>query len=260
MNSNALQLTMNTKLSLILIALSTFVSCDKFCENGDGDLFWIKDPVVKYTVTDPEVSPMGTFKQKLWVDDHNYTLQIKVPVKWGKNDIRIYYKEGFKSGDEINVDKTQMLDLIRIYGFKDLDLLRVFGYQKRKTKLGKNKKENISCYHYECDDAALTIVNCNLTANTPSCKNGAPITPNPNTFIPVDKKNIVFLDQCQIKMTRVRGNIFDKWLVSAFGKKLPKITVLEDAVKLDWKTDATKFPEGKITKSRYNCLAKYVQS
>ena len=244
MDSIALQSTMNTKILLILAyyVWPTFISCDEFCENRDGDLFWINNPVINYTVTDPEVSPIGTFKQNLLVDDHNYTLQIRAPPKGlGKDDFRIYYKEGFKSGDEVNIDEKLMLELIKKYGFRDLDLLRILGYQARTKKSPENPFA--SCYHYECD-ASVTNADCSLTANTPSCDHRTAIANNPSYWASNDGKNIYFFGQCAMKLTPVTGNIFDIWLGSAFRNGLPIITVLEDAVKLDWKTDATKFPEG----------------
>ena len=82
-----------------------------------------------------------------------------------------------------------------------------------------------------------------MTTNTPSCEEGIPISRDPNNFIPADGRNVFFLNQCQIKMPPVSGNIFHIWISSAFRKGLPKITVQEDSVKLDWGEAASKFPK-----------------
>ena len=242
MDSSAVQLTaMNIKISLIL-ALSTFVSCDEFCENGDGDFFWINNPVINYTITDPEVSPMGTFKQKLWVDNHNYSLQLRVPATGrGEDEFRIYYKEGIQSGEELEIEPTKMLNLVKKYGYKEFNFQRVLGYQRRTKRSPDNP--DVSCFHYRCA-STVTNKNCNLTANTPSCEVITLV--NPSNFTPADGRNIFFFDQCAMKLTPVTGNIFHIWINSAFSKGLPTITVLAKSVKLDWGEAASKFPEGTL--------------
>ena len=239
--SNTVQLTMKTKISLIL-AFSTLVSCDEVCENGEGDLFWIDNPVISYTITDAEVSPIGSFEQELLVDDHNYTLQIKVPPP--SSPYRAYYKEGFKSNDKIEINPKMMLQLIGLYAFKDFDLLRTFGYQPRKAYVGSNDDD--TCYYYKCD-ASVNNVNCNLTSSTPSCELKWGISRYPNDFKRQDGRNWLFLGQCQMKMTTVKGNIFQIWLGLAFSKRRPIITVLKNAIELDWKMNATLFPKGNST-------------
>ena len=239
MDSHTVHLKMKSKISLV-IALCTFASCDEVCENEAGDLFWIDNPVINYHIT--AESPTGHFNQRLLVDDHNYTLQIKVPPS--NSEYRTYYKEGFKSNDKIEVDQKKMLQLIGLYGFKDFDLFRTFGYQPRYKLHVTSSNENETCYYYKCDKA-VNNVNCNLTSSTPSCVLKWGITKYPNNFKPDNGLNWVFLGQCQIKMTTVRGNIFHIWLGLAFRQKRPIITVLKNAVELDWKMNATEFPKGK---------------
>ena len=248
MDSNTVYLAMSTKISIIL-AISTFASCDKICENEDGDLFWIDNPVVNYTVTDPENSPMGKFIQKLEVDDHNYTLLIRndlLSVKYNttNKNARAYYKVNFKSTDEIEFSKEIMEQLSRLYGYKDFDLQRTLGYQKRKVKIINLK--NTTCYHYRCN-ATVNNVNCNLTPNTTGCAKHDPISANPSYFVPANGENVYFLGQCVMQLANVRGNMFNIWLGTAFRKDLPIIKVLESSVKLDWKINANTFPKGKKT-------------
>ena len=248
MDSNAVYLTMNTKISVIL-AISSFSSCDKICENEYGDLFWIDNPVVKYAVTDPEHSPRGKFSQTLEVDDHDYTLLIRndllsVDYHTENKNARAYYKEGFKSTDQIEFSKEIMEQLSRLYGYKDFFLTRTFGYQKRKAKI--IKQTNTTCYHYRCN-ATVNNINCNMTPNTQLCKREVASRPNPSNWHSANGKNIFFRGQCVIQMPKVKGNMFNMWLGSAFREGLPIIKVLKSSVQLDWKINATTFPEGKKT-------------
>lgn len=227
---------------LILALVANFIFCDEICENADGDLFWIRNPVTYYNVPNPRSSPVGNWEQRLEVDDHKYTVQVSVPYKSGEIKNILYYKEGFKSEDKIELTQTVLLEIIGKYGFKDLDFRTSFGYQERTKKSPYNP--TVSCYHYECD-ATVTNVNCNLTRDTRSCIATTASTSTPSYFIPVDGIKSIFYGQCQMEMSPVTGNIFNSWIGSAFSKGLPDIMVFEDSAILDWGEAAYKFPEGK---------------
>ena len=126
-------MSMKTKISFIILILSTFASCDEICENEEGDLIWINNPEVNYSVDidDPSISSVGRWNEHLEVDDHEYTYQISVPYENGDPKIILFYKKSFKNGDQIDWNTALSSDLIGKYGFKDLDFKRILGYQER---------------------------------------------------------------------------------------------------------------------------------
>ena len=141
--------------ALVLALFVHFIFGDEICENTDGDLFFISNPI-------------GSFMQHLKVDDHEYTVQITTPRGFGEESINLYFKEGFKSEDKIEINQQQFfLDLVGKYGFKDVELQRNIGFQKRIK--GSPEDPEASCYYYQCD-ASVANVDCNLTPNTESCK------------------------------------------------------------------------------------------
>ena len=104
--------------ALVLALFVHFIFGDEICENTDGDLFFISNPI-------------GSFMQHLKVDDHEYTVQIATPRGFGEESINLYFKEGFKSEDKIEINQQQFfLDLVGKYGFKDVELQRNIGFQK----------------------------------------------------------------------------------------------------------------------------------
>ena len=223
----------------VLALVANFILGDEICENTDGDLFYLSNPDVMVTVSNPRNSPIGSLEQHLKVDDHEYTVQITTetgpPSAWGE----LYYKEGFKREDKIEINQTLFHDLVRRYGFKDFYLDFSLGFQKRSK--GSPVDPAASCYYYQCD-ASVANVDCNLKLNTPSCKLSSARTTN--NFIPADGIKGRFYDQCLMQLTPVTGNLFDIWLQSALREGLPDISVLENYVILDWGEASSLFPDG----------------
>ena len=250
MDSCAEQLTMKTKVSLIL-ALSTFISCDKFCENGEGDLIWIKNARVYYNVDDPQGSLVGSLDDYLEVDDHEYTYQISPRYTTSDPKIILFYEKGFKNGDKIDWNTTMVSNLIRENGFKDINFVRQLGYPYRTKPPPVNNTlgldSNAPCYHYECD-ASVINENCNPTLNTPESK--CELKKSHSDWNITDDFGIKskFYGQCQMELSAVSGNIFNEWLGSAWTKtpKLPTIEVLVNTVNFNWGTAASEFPEGTV--------------
>ena len=60
----------------IIIFSLAIINCDKICENENGDLIYLRLPVLNYIVKEPRDSPVGELKQSLDVDNNNYTLQL----------------------------------------------------------------------------------------------------------------------------------------------------------------------------------------
>ena len=266
MDSCAVQLTMETK-TLLILALSTFVSCDKVCENEEnGDLIVMKTNVVKFSSVDsPKDSLLGNLEQSLEVDDHDYTFQIAVPYANNGSKIYLYPKKSFKDGDMIDVNMTILSDLIGTYGFKDLDFARTLGYQARTRNVP--SYSNVSCYYYECDDSVLNE-SCSPTLRLrehqtetdiyENCKYKIAMYTTPDSFYGEnDKIKARFYGQCQMRLNKVTGNIFSTWLQSAWTSNLPTIEVLKNSVTFDWGTAASKFPQGKTNKSFYFCVKLY---
>ena len=213
--------------ALVLALFVNFIFGDEICENTDGDLFFISNPI-------------GSFMQHLKVDDHEYTVQITTPRGFGEESINLYFKERFKSKDKIEINQQQfLLDLVGKYGFKDVELQRNIGFQKRIK--GSPEDPEASCYYYQCD-ASVANVDCNLTPNTESCK--LDYAKNANNITFEDGTKARFYGQCVMHLTSVTINLFDIWLQSALREGLPDITVLENYVTLDWGEAAPMFPEG----------------
>ena len=246
---------MKIKISTIL-ALFSLTGCDKFCENAEGDLIWIKYPHVDYIIEHPKDSIVedDALVDHLEVDDHEYTYQIS--PTYLNNETKslqtLFYKKGYKNKDKIDFNKTVLLNLIGKYGFKDLDFNRYFGYKPR-TKpppLNQSNSErldaNATCYHYECD-ASVINEDCNPTLNTPESKCNLRRAIRDGD-IPFFNGPARFYGQCFTSLGKVTGNIFNIWLGSAWNKnnKLPDIEVLTNAVNFDWGKAASKFPAGKI--------------
>ena len=256
MGSCAVKMMIKTKVSLIL-ALSSLMNCDKFCENEEGDLIWIKYAHVDYKIDNPKGSLVDddSLVDHLEVDDHEYTYQITPPYLTNdtKGDFILFYKNGYKNGDKIKFDKTILLNLIENSGFKDIKFLRRFGYQYRTkpppvNRLGLDSKA--LCYHYECQ-ASVINENCNPTLNTPEskCTLTDKVEKDPDIGY-LDGIPSKFAGQCIVSLDPVAGNIFSIWLGSAWNKnkkiKLPTIEVLANTVNFNWGEAATKFPEGTI--------------
>ena len=230
---------MRMRTALVLTLVANFIFGDEICENTDGDLFFISNPDVVVNISNPRSSPIGSLEQHLKVDDHQYTVQIREQPNsaWGE----LYYKEGFKSEDKIELNQTLLQDLVRRYGFKDFSLTRNFGFQERSK--GSPAGPEVSCYYYQCD-ASVANEDCNLKANTPACKLSFGLARTPTNFKPVDETKARFFGQCIMQLTPVTGNLFDIWLQSALTEGLPDVTVLENYVILDWGEAASMFPEG----------------
>ena len=227
--------------ALVLALATNFIFGDEICENTDGDLFYIPKPSTKVNVPNPRSSPIGSLEQHLKVDDHEYTVQIAITRGYGERRATyLYSKEGLKSEDKIEIINQKLLqDLVRRYGFKDLDLSMSLGYQNRTQNNPANPSD--ICYHYQCD-ASVTCVN--LTPNTPSCKLSSGLTNTPNDFISEDGIKARTYGQCLMQLKTMKINFFDIWLQSAQTEGLPKVTVLENYVTLDWGEAASIFPEG----------------
>ena len=230
---------MRMRTALVLTLVANFIFGDEICENTDGDLFFISNPDVVVNISNPRSSPIGSLEQHLKVDDHQYTVQIREQPNsaWGE----LYYKEGFKREDKIEINQTLFHDLVRRYGFKDFYLDFSLGFQKRSK--GSPVDPAASCYYYRCD-ASVANVDCNLKLNTPSCKLSFARTRTTNDFIPADGIKGRFYDQCLMLLTPVTGNLFDIWVQSALREGLPDISVLENYVILDWGEASSLFPDG----------------
>ena len=245
----------------IIIFSLAIINCDKICENENGDLIYLRLPVLNYIVKEPRDSPVGELKQSLDVDNNNYTLQLSEDYKTGDvKDLQIlYFKENFKTQDIVELNKKKLTDLITKNGFKDIKIRRVLGFQARK-KGDSLKIKNKTCYYYQCDPAIKHEVCISGTQLRQILNNKsheyynnctlASVSALPDYMIFNDGSISRFYGQCLMNMGEFVLNPFERWIFEAIKKNaLPLIQVEENSVKFDWGKGATTFPKSMIRSS-----------